>query len=82
MPTVHNSKLNLSSSGSVEITPTRRKPFEGTGTVCDTSEYASRKLGTRKLLGWREVVEVYDEKEKVTENIRGVVKHFELSDYK
>ncbi|KIK52255.1 hypothetical protein GYMLUDRAFT_251392 [Collybiopsis luxurians FD-317 M1] len=74
MATVPTSKRNVYSSGFVRIN-TNPPESEALG------RYASRTHGTRTALGWREVVEVYDEKEKVTGNIRGVVKYLELSDY-
>lgn len=65
------------------------QPFEGIDTVYDIVEYAARTHGSRKALGWRDVVNVIEEEKEVTKVIDGQEvkekkkwKFFELSDYK
>ncbi|KAF5370975.1 hypothetical protein D9757_009894 [Collybiopsis confluens] len=71
---------------SAELT---KQPFEGIDTVYDVLKYASKTHGTRKALGWRDVVAIHDEEKEVVKNVGGkevkekkVWKYFELSDYK
>ncbi|KAG7087876.1 hypothetical protein E1B28_013814 [Marasmius oreades] len=65
------------------------KPSDGIDTVFDIIPYAARTHGTRKAMGWREIVEVHEEEKEVKKTVDGkeVVekkkwKYFELSDYK
>jgi long-chain acyl-CoA synthetase len=65
------------------------QPFEGIDTVYDIVAYAARTHGSRKALGWRDVVNVIEEEKEVTKVIDGQAvkekkkwKFFELSDYK
>lgn len=65
------------------------QPFEGIDTVYDIVAYAARTHGSRKALGWRDVVNVIEEEKEVTKVIDGQEvkekkkwKFFELSDYK
>jgi long-chain acyl-CoA synthetase len=65
------------------------QPFEGIDTVYDIVLYAARTHGTRKALGWRDVVGVIEEEKEVKKVVEGKEvtekkkwKYFELSDYK
>ncbi|KAF9074330.1 long-chain-fatty-acid-CoA-ligase [Rhodocollybia butyracea] len=65
------------------------QPFEGIDTVYDVVEYAARTHGTRRALGWRDIVEVHEEEKEVKKIVDGKEvtekkkwKYFELSDYK
>ncbi|KAF9257898.1 long-chain-fatty-acid-CoA-ligase [Marasmius fiardii PR-910] len=64
------------------------QPFEGIDTVYDIIPYAARTHGTRKAMGWRNVVDVHEEEKEVKKNVGGKEvtekkkwKYFELSDY-
>ncbi|KAF5337823.1 hypothetical protein D9758_015712 [Tetrapyrgos nigripes] len=65
------------------------QPFEGIDTIYDVIQYAARTHGTRKALGWREVVDIHEEEKEVTKMVGGkevkekkTWKYFQLSEYK
>jgi long-chain acyl-CoA synthetase len=65
------------------------QPGEGIDTVFDIVSYAAMRHGTRKALGWRDVLEVVEEEKEVKKVIEGkevtdkkIWKYFKLSDYK
>lgn len=65
------------------------QPFEGIDTVYDIVAYAARTHGSRKALGWRDIVNIIEEEKEVTKVIDGQEvkekkkwKFFELSDYR
>lgn len=64
------------------------QPFEGIDTVNDVLAYAARTHGTKKALGWRNIVDVHEEEKEVTKMVGGKQvketkkwKYFQLSDY-
>ncbi|KAG2005532.1 long-chain-fatty-acid-CoA ligase [Coprinopsis cinerea AmutBmut pab1-1] len=76
-------RCTLAKDGLVE------RPLEGINTVYDIVDYAARTHGSKKALGWREVVKIVEEEKEVTKVVEGkevkekkVWKYFELSDYK
>ncbi|KAF8824666.1 hypothetical protein HHX47_DHR8000422 [Lentinula edodes] len=65
------------------------QPFEGIKTVYDVLEYAARTHGTRRALGWRDIVDIHEEEKEVKKVVGGKEvtekkkwKYFQLSDYK
>jgi long-chain acyl-CoA synthetase len=65
------------------------QPFEGLDTAYDVLAYAARIHGTRKAVGWRDVISIHEEEKEVKKTIDGKEvtekkkwKYFELSDYK
>ncbi|KAF5334972.1 hypothetical protein D9611_009928 [Ephemerocybe angulata] len=65
------------------------RPAEGVNTVYDIILYAARVHGSRKALGWRDVVQTVEEEKEVTKVVEGKEvketkkwKYFELSPYK
>ncbi|KAG6816768.1 hypothetical protein H0H93_007779 [Arthromyces matolae] len=65
------------------------QPFEGIDTVYDILCYAARVHGTRKAIGWRDVIDIVEEEKDVTKIVEGKEvtekkkwKYFQLSDYK
>lgn len=65
------------------------QPLEGVDTLTDIIAYAARTHGTKKALGWRDVVEVHEEEKEVKKIVGGkevtekkTWKYFQLSDYK
>lgn len=79
-------------------TPTRRNvlakdalvtgPIEGVDTVYDVLQYAARTHGTKKALGWRNVVDIHEEEKEVKKFVDGKEKiekkkwkYFQLSPY-
>ncbi len=61
----------------------------GIDTVCDVLDYAARTHGTKDAFGWRDVVDVHEEKKEVKKVVDGkettetkTWKYFQLSDYK
>ncbi|KAG5723723.1 Long-chain-fatty-acid--CoA ligase 2 [Termitomyces sp. T112] len=65
------------------------QPFEGIDTVYDIVSYAARTHGTRKALGWRDIINIVEEEKDVTKVVDGKEvtekkkwKFFQLSDYK
>ncbi|KAJ4471401.1 long-chain-fatty-acid-CoA-ligase [Lentinula aciculospora] len=75
----------------IAITPDRlvTQPFDGIETVYDVLEYAARTHGTRRALGWRDIVDIHEEEKEIKGFVNGkeVVekkkwKYFQLSDYK
>lgn len=79
-------------------TPTRRNalakdalvtgPIEGVDTVYDVLQFAARTHGTKKALGWRDVVDIHEEEKEVKKLVDGKEKiekkkwkYFQLSPY-
>ena len=65
------------------------KPPHGLETVCDVLDYAARTHGTKDSLGWRDIIDVHEEKKEVKKIVDGKEvtetkswKYFQLSDYK
>ncbi|KAF9491115.1 long-chain-fatty-acid-CoA-ligase [Pleurotus eryngii] len=65
------------------------QPIEGIETVHDIMSYAGRTHGTKRAMGWRDIVDVHEEEKEVTKFIAGKEtkeikkwKYFQLSDYK
>ncbi|EIN05194.1 acetyl-CoA synthetase-like protein [Punctularia strigosozonata HHB-11173 SS5] len=65
------------------------QPLEGIETIHDCVLYAARTHGTKKALGWRDVVDIIEEEKEVTKHVGGKEvketkkwKYFQLSDYK
>ncbi|RDB26583.1 Long-chain-fatty-acid--CoA ligase 2 [Hypsizygus marmoreus] len=65
------------------------QPVEGVDTVLDVLQYAARKHGANRALGWRDVIDVHEEKKETKKVIGGkevtevkTWKYFELSDYR
>ena len=65
------------------------KPPHGLETVCDVLDYAARTHGTKDSLGWRDIIDIHEEKKDVKKNVGGheitetkTWKYFQLSDYK
>jgi long-chain acyl-CoA synthetase len=65
------------------------QPREGVETVRDVLEYAARTFGENKAVGWRDIVDVHEERKEVKKVVDGketvqvkTWKYFELSDYK
>ena len=63
------------------------QPFEGIKTVYDVLEYAARTHGTRRALGWRDIVDIHEEEKEVKKVVGGKEvtekkkwKYFQLSD--
>ena len=40
-------------------------PLDGIDTVCDVLEYAARTHGTKDSYGWRDVIDIIEEKKEV-----------------
>lgn len=66
-----------------------QQPLEGIDTLSDVVAYAARTHGTKKALGWRDVVDIHEEEKEVTKFVGGKEtkemkkwKFFQLSDYK
>ncbi|KAL0062754.1 long-chain fatty acid-CoA ligase [Marasmius tenuissimus] len=64
------------------------QPFEGIDTLYDIIPYAARTHGTRKAMGWRNIVDIHEEEKEIKKNVGGKEvtekkkwKYFELSDY-
>ncbi|KAF8958682.1 long-chain-fatty-acid-CoA-ligase [Flammula alnicola] len=65
------------------------QPVLGIDTVSDVIDYAARVHGNRRAMGWRDVIDVHEEKKEVKKWIDGkettetkTWKYFQLSDYK
>ena len=65
------------------------QPFEGINTIADVISYAARTHGTKRALGWRDIVDVHEEEKDVKKVVDGKEvtekkqwKYFQLSDYK
>ncbi|KAI0758848.1 long-chain-fatty-acid-CoA-ligase [Fomes fomentarius] len=65
------------------------QPLEGIETVSDILDYAARTHGTKDSFGWRDIVDVHEEKKDVKKVVGGkeitetkTWKYFQLSDYK
>jgi long-chain acyl-CoA synthetase len=65
------------------------QPSEGVQTVTDVLAYAARTHGTKRALGWRDIVDVHEEEKEVKKIVGGkevtekkIWKYFQLSDYK
>lgn len=65
------------------------QPMEGIETTYDVLCYAARTHGTKKALGWRDIVEVHEEQKEIKKNVDGkevtekkTWKYFQLSEYK
>ncbi|KAG6808209.1 hypothetical protein H0H92_005030 [Tricholoma furcatifolium] len=65
------------------------QPTDGVETVYDVLQYSTRIHGSRKAVGWRDVVKIHEEEKKVKKVVGGeetvevkTWKYFELSDYK
>lgn len=65
------------------------QPAEGVSTLYDILLYVARTHGTRDALGWRDVIDIHEEKKTIKKTVGGkeiseekVWKYFELSDYK
>jgi long-chain acyl-CoA synthetase len=65
------------------------QPSDGINTVYDILSYAAMQHGTRKALGWRDVLDVVEEEKEVKKVVEGkevtekkIWKYFKLSDYK
>jgi len=65
------------------------QPVEGVDTIPDVIDYSARVHGSRKAMGWRDVLDVHEEKKEIKKVIEGkettehkTWKYFELSEYK
>ncbi|KDR71502.1 hypothetical protein GALMADRAFT_102472 [Galerina marginata CBS 339.88] len=65
------------------------QPVPGVDTIPDVIDYAARVHGDMKAMGWRDVLDVHEEKKEVKKVVDGkettetkTWKYFELSDYK
>ncbi|ESK92838.1 long-chain-fatty-acid- -ligase [Moniliophthora roreri MCA 2997] len=65
------------------------QPFEGIDTIYDIIQHAAKTHGTRKAVGWRDIVGTHEEEKEVKKMVNGKEvtekkkwKYFELSDYK
>ncbi len=65
------------------------QPLDGIETVPDILDYAARTHGVKDSLGWRDIVDVHEEKKDVKKVVGGkeitetkTWKYFQLSDYK
>ena len=65
------------------------QPLDGIATVPDVLDYAARTHGTKNSFGWRDIIDVHEEKKDVKKNVGGheitetkTWKYFQLSDYK
>ena len=63
------------------------KPPHGLETVCDVLDYAARTHGTKDSLGWRDIIDIHEEKKEVKKIVDGKEvtetkswKYFQLSD--
>lgn len=80
------------------LTPIRRlrltkdelvtRPLDGIDTVCDILDYAARTHGTKDSFGWRDVIDIIEEKKDVKKTVNGkqvtetkTWKYFHLSDF-
>ncbi|EIN05243.1 acetyl-CoA synthetase-like protein [Punctularia strigosozonata HHB-11173 SS5] len=66
-----------------------KQPLEGIETIHNCVLYAARTHGTKKALGWHDVVDIIKEEKEVTKNVGGKEvketkkwKYFQLSNYK
>jgi long-chain acyl-CoA synthetase len=65
------------------------QPIEGIDTLPDVVAYAARTYGTKPALGWRDVIQTYEEEREVQKIVNGQQipekkkwKYFQLSDYR
>jgi long-chain acyl-CoA synthetase len=65
------------------------RPLDGIETIHDCVQYAARTHGTKRALGWRDVVDIHEEEKEITKNVGGKEvketkkwKYFQLSDYR
>ena len=65
------------------------QPLDGIATVPDVLDYAARTHGTKNSFGWRDIIDIHEEKKDVKKNVGGheitetkTWKYFQLSDYK
>ena len=64
------------------------EPAPGVSTIPDIIDYAARKHGQKNALGWRDLINVHEEKKEIKKVVDGqektetkTWKYFELSDY-
>ena len=91
-------EVGTSASPDGEATPIRRlaltkdalvtRPLDGIDTACDVLDYAARTHGTKNAFGWRDIVDIVEEKKEVKKVVNGkevtetkTWKYFHLSDY-
>ena len=91
--------LSISDDAPVGETPVRRnslhsnalvtRPLDGVSTVLDILRYAARVHGTRRAVGWRDVLDIHEEQKEVTKTVGGKThtetktwKYFQLSEYR